>query len=65
MTTTVKTIALLGIGVLCVSAFAVNPARPGTVNYIEGGVFLDGKQVNEKDVGSVEMKVDEVLSTTS
>jgi hypothetical protein len=48
MTTTVKMIALLGIGVLCVPAFAAYPARPGTVNFIEGGVFLDGKQVNEK-----------------
>jgi hypothetical protein len=65
MTTTVKMIALLGIGVLCVPAFAANPARPGTVNFIEGGVFLDGKQVNEKGVGNVEVNVGEVLSTTS
>ncbi len=65
MTTTVKMIALLGIGVLCVPVFAANPARLGTVNYIEGGVFLDGKQVNEKDVGNVEVNVGEVLSTAA
>ena len=65
MTTVVKAIGLLGIGVLCVSAFAANPARPGTVNYVEGAVFLEGKQLTAKDVGSVELNVDEVLSTTS
>jgi hypothetical protein len=48
-----------------VSAFAANPARPGTVNYIEGGVFLDGKQVNEKDVGNVELNAGQVLSTST
>jgi uncharacterized membrane protein YgcG len=63
--TRVKTIALLGMGVLCVSAFAATPARPGTVNYIEGGVYLDGKQVTEKDVGSIAVNLGEVLSTTS
>jgi hypothetical protein len=65
MATRVKTIGLLGIGVLCVSAFAASPARPGMVNYIEGGVFLDGKQVNEKDVGNVKVNIGQVLSTTS
>jgi hypothetical protein len=58
-------IALLGRGVLCAPAFGANPARPGTVNYIEGGVFLDGKQLHQKDVGSTELYAGHVLSTTA
>ena len=60
-----KTIALLGIGVLCAPAFGANPARPGTVNYVEGAAFLEGKQLNEKNVGSVDLNAGEVLSTTA
>jgi hypothetical protein len=65
MTTVVKAIWLLGIGVLCVPAFAANPARLGTVNYVEGAVFLEGKQLIAKDIGSVELNVNEVLSTAT
>ena len=60
-----KTIALLGIGALCTPAFGANPARPGTVNYVEGSAFLNGKQLTEKSVGSVDMNAGEVLSTTA
>lgn len=64
-------IALLGIGVLCAPAFGVvtesansaNMARPGTVNYMEGAVVLEGRRLNQKDVGSIEIKPGEVLTT--
>ena len=58
-----KTIALLGIGVLCASAFGANPARPGTLNYIEGVAHLQDKQLNVKDVGSTELNAGDVLAT--
>jgi len=59
------TIALLSIGVLCTPSFGANPARPGTINYVEGAATLDGKQLTEKNVGSVDMTAGEVLSTTT
>jgi hypothetical protein len=68
-----KTIALLGIGVLCAPAFGADPdsasgansARPGTVNYVEGAAYLDGNPLSEKNVGSVDLSAGEVLSTTT
>jgi ferric-dicitrate binding protein FerR (iron transport regulator) len=63
MMSRLPTIALLGIGVLCTPAFGANPAHPGTLNYIEGAAYLNGKLLNEKDVGSVEMNAGEALST--
>ena len=37
--------------------------RPGIVNYVEGGVFIDGRQLNPRQVGNVEVNPGEVLST--
>lgn len=58
-----KAITLLSIGVLCAPAFGANPARPGTVNYIEGAAFLEGKLLNPHDVGAIDMNVGQVLTT--
>ena len=59
-----KTIALLGIGVvLCTPTFGAEPAHPGTVNYVEGAVFVEGQQLTDKDVGSTSLDRGEVLST--
>jgi hypothetical protein len=49
--------------VLCASAFGANPARPGTLNYIEGVAHLQDKQLNVKDVGSTELNAGDVLAT--
>jgi hypothetical protein len=57
------TIAALGIGVLCAPAFGANPARPGTVNYVEGSAYLEGKLLNSHDVGTIEMNPGQVLKT--
>jgi hypothetical protein len=59
-----KTITLLGIGALCTPAFGVNPARPGTVNYIEGAAFLEGKPLKQHDVGTIDMEAGQILTTT-
>ncbi len=56
-------IGLLGAGLLGAPAFGANPAHPGTLNYVEGAAFLEGRQLNTKDVGSVELDAGEVLST--
>jgi hypothetical protein len=63
MISRLTTIALLGIGVLCTPAFGANSARPGTLNYIEGVAYLEGKQLNQKDVGSIELNAGEILTT--
>jgi hypothetical protein len=58
-----KTIALLGMGILCAPSFGENTARPGTVNYIEGEVYLEGTPLNPHDVGSIDMDPGQVLVT--
>jgi hypothetical protein len=48
----------------CVMAAAqVNFAQPGTVNYVEGQVRLDGKALTNKQVGSAVAGAGHVLST--
>jgi hypothetical protein len=59
------TIALLGLGLLGAPAFAAEPARPGTVNYLEGAAYLDGQPVNSKDVGSIGLEAGQELRTTT
>lgn len=58
-----KVITLFGIGVLCASAYGADPARPGSVNYIEGAAFLEGRQLLAHDIGSTELIPGAVLST--
>lgn len=40
-----------------------NPARPGTINYVEGAVSIDGESLNSHSVGSVELNPGQVLTT--
>jgi hypothetical protein len=63
MNSVVKSLVVLGLAGLCAPAFAANPARPGTVNYIEGTAFVDGRQVNQQDIGSLDLDAGQVLST--
>jgi FecR protein len=55
--------ALAGLGVLGIPAFGATPARPGTVNYIEGAAFLDGNQLNGQQIGSAAMNAGDELTT--
>src|SRR4051794_16929750 len=48
---------------LAVPAQAAKVATPGTVNYIEGQVLLNGSAVTSKSVGSAEVGRDQVLQT--
>ncbi len=63
MRTLLKTIALLGMGALCAPLFGAETARPGTVNYVEGAAFLQGKRLNPHDVGNIEMDPGQTLTT--
>src|SRR5579884_2108919 len=40
-----------------------NTARPGTINYVEGRVLLDGQFLNEKSIGTAELQSGERLDT--
>ncbi|MGC9157561.1 MAG: FecR domain-containing protein [Terracidiphilus sp.] len=63
MRTWFKTIALLGMGVLCASAFGTDRAHPGTLNYIEGTVLLQGQKLRTSEVGTADLAQGKVLST--
>ncbi len=58
-----KVLTMLSLATLCAPVFGANPARPGTLNYIEGSAFLEGKPLTEKAVGSVDLDPGQVLST--
>lgn len=60
--------SLLALGMLSLPVFAqagntVQPARPGTVNYIEGTVALDGQQITAKQIGSIEVEPGQEITT--
>jgi len=59
------TAALLGMGMICAPAISADPARPGTVNYIEGTAYLDGRILNNQNVGSAELNPGQVLTTSN
>lgn len=67
-------IALLGFGISGAPVFAADiptqqtpaqPAQPGTVNYVEGTVSLNGQTLNSKDVGNATLEPGQELSTAN
>jgi len=69
---TIATIAIAGIGMFGIPAFGADapnpaapaePARPGTVNYIEGAAFVDGQPVNDRNVGNIALNPGDELTT--
>lgn len=63
MKRTSMTFALLGLALVSAPAFATAPARPGTLNYVEGAAYLDGQKLNPKDVGSIDLEPGQELTT--
>ena len=63
------TIPLLGLGLAVAPALAVEPGAPnqpvmpGTVNYVEGSVSVDGQPVTSQQVGNVTLQAGQELST--
>ena len=64
------TLALLGLGLMASPMLAAGQqqdqarqAVPGTVNYVEGTVYLNGSQLNSKDVGNAVLAPGEQIST--
>lgn len=58
--------ALLGLGLLGsqLSAFAAEPARPGTINYVEGVAYIDGQQIDSKQIGNIDLNPGQELTTS-
>jgi hypothetical protein len=48
---------------LSAPAFGANPARPGTVNYVEGQVSLAGQPLDAKAIGLAELQPGQSLDT--
>jgi hypothetical protein len=46
-------------------ASSADPGRPGTVNYIEGAAFINGRPLNNRNVGNAELNAGQVLTTGS
>jgi hypothetical protein len=60
-----KALLLLSLATLFAPAFgqSANPARPGTLNYIEGQASIDGRQISPKSVGTAELEPGQYLAT--
>jgi hypothetical protein len=58
---------MLSLATLSASALAqnANPARPGTLNYIEGQASIEGRQLTSHSVGQTELKPGEYLATAN
>lgn len=64
------TIGLLSFGLMGLPLLAAadqpdqaGPARPGTVNYVEGAAYLEGSRLNSKDIGYANLDAGQVLTT--
>jgi hypothetical protein len=62
-----KSVLVLSLATLFTPAFAqqqgANPARPGTLNYVEGQASIDGRQVTAHSVGQAEVEPGQYLAT--
>ncbi|MGC1424754.1 MAG: hypothetical protein WA354_20230 [Terracidiphilus sp.] len=64
-------LALLGLGLMGSPLFAAdqgNQARqavPGTVNYVEGSVYLEGSQLNTQEVGNATLQPGQKITTAN
>jgi len=56
-------LAFAGATLFVPGAQAARTAVPGTVNYVEGQVSLDGNQLTTKQAGDTEIQPDQILST--
>jgi hypothetical protein len=58
-----KTLAGLFVAALCAYPQATISARPGTINYVEGHAAIDGQQIDQKQIGHLNLDVNQTIST--
>lgn len=58
-------VALVAMVALAMPSFAAAPARPGTLNFLEGTVLVDGRELTSKSIGAADLSAGSVLRTES
>ncbi len=60
-----KVLSVLSLATLFTPAFSqgTNPARPGTINYVEGQAAVNGSEVSRASIGHTEVDAGQLLST--
>ena len=60
-----KVLPVLSLATLFTPAFSqgTNPARPGTINYVEGQAAVNGSEVSRASIGHTEVDAGQLLST--
>jgi hypothetical protein len=56
-------VAILILAALSAPAYGANPARPGTVNYVEGQVSIQGQTLDASAIGTAELQPGQSLDT--
>ncbi len=60
-----KVLSVLSLATLFTPAFSqgTNPARPGTINYVEGQAAVNGSEISRSSIGHAEVAAGQLLST--
>ena len=53
----------VALAAVAIPAFAAVPGRPGTLNFLEGKVLVDGREVTSKSIGAADVSAGSVLRT--
>jgi hypothetical protein len=53
----------MGSGLTAAPAFAAEPARPGTINYVERAAYIDGRQIDPRQIGNIDLNPGQELTT--
>ncbi|KAA6462048.1 FecR domain-containing protein [Acidobacteria bacterium AB60] len=56
-------LSLLGLGLIAAPAFSAEPARPGTINYVEGAAYVNGQQIDPRQIGNIDLNQGQELTT--
>jgi hypothetical protein len=66
-----KVLLALSLATLCAPVFGqqygqnINPANPGTLNYVEGQASIEGRPLSNRSVGRTEMQAGQVIATAN
>ena len=58
-----KVLAGLVTAAGCAIAQSTVSARPGTINYVEGHAYVDGQEMDQSQMGHLNLDVDQTLRT--
>ena len=60
-------VLLLSLATLSATAFGqnANPARPGTLNYVEGQASIEGRPLSTRSIGNTELQAGQTIATAN